>query len=131
MADTIKFENGTKVQVEEGWEGVVVDHSKGWVSVKADADGEVLKFRADTLAVVADAKPKKIAKQPTECECGCGELANKRYRQGHDARHKGALLREARAGNEDAMAELEKRGWSKFLVTKRMEREATKAAEAA
>ena len=124
MTDTIKFENGTKVQVEEGWYGVVVDHAKGWVSVKADGDGEIQKFRAGTLAVVETAKPKRTAKEPTLCECGCGEMAVRKFRQGHDAILKGRLLREARAGNAEALAELEQRGWSKFLVTKRMQREA-------
>lgn len=124
MADTFKFENGTKVQVEEGWEGVVVDTNRGWVSVKADVDGEIQKFRAGTLAVVAVPKAKRTAKEPTLCECGCGEMAVRKFRQGHDQRHKGNLLRAARAGNEAALAELEQRGWSKFLVTKRMQAEA-------
>ena len=48
------------------------------------------------------------------CTCGCGEPVHHRasFRPGHDSRHKGNLLRAARAGDGDARAELRFRGWA-------------------
>lgn len=51
------------------------------------------------------------------CGCGCGELVKpgSRFRQGHDARLKGDLLRAARAMKPFAITKLRAYGWLKFL----------------
>jgi hypothetical protein len=72
------------------------------------------------------------------CECGCGaEIFGKkaRFKTGHDAKLKSALLAEARAGNSEAVERLSELGWSHFLVERKSdiakaEREAKKAAKA-
>lgn len=38
--------------------------------------------------------------EPNLCLCGCGEQVSRRFRQGHDARLKGVLLRVARGEEE-------------------------------
>lgn len=56
------------------------------------------------------------AKEAKPCLCGCGEsTGGGTFRAGHDARYKSTLIREAMAGNEEATATLEARGWTKFL----------------
>lgn len=54
---------------------------------------------------------------PRICVCGCGEpTKGGEFRMGHDARHKSALIKEALAGgNDDALAEIERRGWLSHL----------------
>lgn len=48
------------------------------------------------------------------CECGCGEYTRGgRFLPGHDAKLKSALLARARAGDTEAQAELERRGWAR------------------
>lgn len=42
-----------------------------------------------------------------------------RFRQGHDAKLKAVLIREAIAGDKRAAEKLESLGWSKFLEAKR------------
>jgi hypothetical protein len=60
-------------------------------------------------------KPKPRPKEGKPCRCGCGELTGGgEFRIGHDAKYKSALIREARANNAAALAELEQRGWMKF-----------------
>lgn len=52
------------------------------------------------------------------CGCGCGSVPNKqgsRYMPGHDGRHKGRLLAQVKAGNQDARTELISLGWGHFL----------------
>lgn len=53
------------------------------------------------------------------CTCGCGETPKgetAEFMPGHDARYKSHLIREVRAGgNDEAHAELERRGWLHFL----------------
>jgi predicted nuclease with RNAse H fold len=46
------------------------------------------------------------------CECGCGAVVRARFVQGHDAKLKSRLLREAATGS-DASATLRKLGWSR------------------
>ena len=62
---------------------------------------------------------KKAARtpDPKPCECGCGTMAKpgSRYLPGHDAKHKSALIKDAKAGKKTAATELAKRGWTKFL----------------
>lgn len=54
------------------------------------------------------------------CECGCrSTTGGGRYLPGHDAKHKSSLIKEALAGSEEAIATLEKKGWTKFLDKKR------------
>lgn len=53
------------------------------------------------------------------CGCGCGEEVARRYRPGHDARHKGALLVAAR-GTDTRLAEraawqMLDAGWGRYL----------------
>lgn len=67
------------------------------------------------------------------CECGCGETVAKRsaFRQGHDQRLKGILLRRVDNGDADAAAELVDRRWrTTGEVTARLAKAARKAAEA-
>ena len=46
------------------------------------------------------------------CVCGCGGTTKGGdFLPGHDARHKSALFREARAGNAEALAEIDQRNW--------------------
>ena len=55
------------------------------------------------------------------CVCGCGEQTKGgQFIPGHDARHKSNLINEVLAGgNDEAEAELERRGWTKFLNKRR------------
>jgi hypothetical protein len=66
------------------------------------------------------------------CECGCGETVAKRssFRQGHDQRLKGTLLRLVDACDANAAAELVDRGWrTSGEVTARLAKAVRKAAE--
>ena len=57
---------------------------------------------------------------PRSCECGCSEMTSgTRFRQGHDAKLKSALIRAALAGEDGAELRLFELGWSKFLEAKR------------
>lgn len=49
---------------------------------------------------MADDKNLRLTVRPGQCGCGCGEQvrATSKFRPGHDARTKGALLRCHRAG---------------------------------
>jgi len=49
------------------------------------------------------------------CGCGCGSPVRARYLPGHDARHKSALVRAARSGDERARGELVRLGWGRFI----------------
>jgi hypothetical protein len=47
-----------------------------------------------------------------QCVCGCaGTTKGGDFLPGHDARHKSALFREARAGSAEALAEIDQRNW--------------------
>lgn len=49
----------------------------------------------------------KKSATPRECACGCGEMTGGgTFRPGHDARHKGNLLRAIRAGGDEGTAAL-------------------------
>jgi hypothetical protein len=50
------------------------------------------------------------------CGCGCGADVRQRYLPGHDAKHKSRLLREARAGSDEAVANLTRLGWIRSLT---------------
>lgn len=72
--------------------------------------------------LLAPPKPKKKKgpkpkPTPRACVCGCNEMTKGgEFLPGHDARHKAALIREVKAGgNDEAYAELERRGWLHFL----------------
>lgn len=39
-----------------------------------------------------------MTKNPT-CGCGCGETVTRQFKQGHDARYAGALVRSVRDGS--------------------------------
>ena len=55
------------------------------------------------------------AKKP-DCQCLCGEqTGGGKFRPGHDARHKGALIRKALEDHAASIAELETRGWTSHL----------------
>ena len=81
-----------------------------------DALKEVMRQMAgkDGTKKAGKAKPraKAKAKQPQKCECGCGKLTKGgRFLPGHDARLHSRLLKAAKDGNDEAKAELRKRGW--------------------
>lgn len=64
------------------------------------------------------------------CGCGCGVPINpqRSYRPGHDARHRGILLRAHDRGDKDATALLLAKGWkSQLELDKRDEKAAKKA----
>lgn len=57
---------------------------------------------------------------PSLCQCGCGAPVARRYKPGHDARHKSALVTQAveattPSSREAAIAALIERGWESFL----------------
>lgn len=59
------------------------------------------------------------------CHCGCGgSTKGGRYLPGHDAKHKAALVGDARKGSKRAANKLEKLGWAKFLEAARLKRSA-------
>lgn len=76
------------------------------------------------------------------CECGCGVVVNNHFAVGHDAKHKGALLRAFDGGSSEAGDELVERGWrtanelqerrekAEIKATMKAGREAAKAAKA-
>lgn len=78
-----------------------------------------------------------MAKRPiqadyAECLCGCGQEVNNEYKQGHDARHKGMLLRAFDSGTAEAGEQLVKRGWySKNELRQRRDKLETTAAKKA
>lgn len=48
------------------------------------------------------------------CGCGCGSLTSgNEFKQGHDMKLKSRLLKAARAGDEEALTELQRRNWWK------------------
>jgi hypothetical protein len=61
-------------------------------------------------------KTKTKAVTPSNtCKCGCGEPVTRSFKQGHDARLKGRLLRQYRTGTagekRSALAQARKLGW--------------------
>lgn len=53
---------------------------------------------------------------PTKtCGCGCGAPVSRRFKPGHDAKLKSVLLKAAREGDQSALRQLERHGWTKFL----------------
>lgn len=57
------------------------------------------------------------------CGCGCGEIVTpgSRFRPGHDARHKGNLIKRFRSGDQAAFLILKAFGWQKFLREEELE----------
>lgn len=45
------------------------------------------------------------------CMCGCGEVVSRRFKPGHDARHKSRLFAAAREGSAEAKDEIVAMGW--------------------
>jgi hypothetical protein len=70
----------------------------------------------------------KTKSNSPKCECGC-EATTKggRFRPGHDARLKSALVNEALGGSKRAVTKLEKLGWKKFLDAKLAKKASTPA----
>lgn len=61
-----------------------------------------------TASTNGAAKTKSKKGTPKECACGCGEMTGGGiFRPGHDARHKGNLLKRIDEGGEDGEAALE------------------------
>ena len=62
-------------------------------------------------------KPVKVKVPENDCGCGCGRKVFKRYAQGHDAKHKSALLTRVYhdINGEEARKTLVKLGWDKFI----------------
>ena len=48
-----------------------------------------------------------------ECQCGCGEPTPRRYRPGHDAKHKSAMAEAARNLDEGAIRQMIDMGWGR------------------
>lgn len=98
-----KLEAGMKVSVA-GVVGTVESVEQKRNGVWVVVDGK--RHREAAVTVVVD---------PSErvCECGCGLAVAKRsvFRQGHDQRMKGQLLRRHDQGDAEATAELLRRGW--------------------
>lgn len=70
---------------------------------------------------MAETKATPKRKTPQQCLCGCGSLTGGgRFRPGHDAKLKGALIKQIRDDNAKASertmarAKLEELGWGKF-----------------
>jgi hypothetical protein len=73
-----------------------------------------------TAVRLAPARVPQVAPTPTgQCGCGCGEHVRRRYRPGHDARHKEDLIRAALSGQVEAETRLVELGWSNFLENRR------------
>jgi hypothetical protein len=87
---------------------------RGFRRANADADVDVTPQAYGRKAAAMQAI---LAQFPRACACGCGEpTKGGEFRMGHDARHKSNLIKEVLAGgNEDALAEIERRGWLSFL----------------
>jgi hypothetical protein len=66
------------------------------------------------MAALAVRPPGRVAEgdMMKQCVCGCGGTTKGGdFLPGHDARHKSNLFKEARAGNADALAEIDHRNW--------------------
>jgi hypothetical protein len=82
---------------------------------------------AAAKAVASKGKASKPAPTPKACGCGCAEMTKGgEFAIGHDAKHKSGLIKTAlkREGGlpmtvKAAEAELERRGWTKFLEKSR------------
>jgi hypothetical protein len=71
---------------------------------------------------------------PAMCQCGCGQVLAKKssFRQGHDQRHRGNLLRRLERGDVDAGEELVRRNWcSRSEATVRLNKQTRKEARKA
>lgn len=72
---------------------------------------------------------KKDAPKLTPCNCGCGELCERRYVRGHDSKHKSKLLAVIYDHSPDrkpsevanARAEMEELGWTGRINAKKAE----------
>lgn len=74
-------------------------------------------------------KAKKVV-ELRPCGCGCGTMVPRSFAVGHDARHKGALLRAFDAGDAEAGEELLARNWkSAEQLIERTDRAEAKAAK--
>lgn len=60
---------------------------------------------------VVEAVEVPAVKQLNECACGCGAMVKGEFKQGHDQRLKGQLMRAAIAGDDEAIEKLIARGW--------------------
>lgn len=73
-------------------------------------------------------RPRKVREiRPCGCGCGADVTSPARYRAGHDAKHKSAMVAAALAGDKAAEQTLADLGWTAFL-TKAQDRVAAKAA---
>jgi hypothetical protein len=85
----------------------------GHVQMTADSEVESTPHGYKRKAAALEAI---LAVFPRVCACGCKEeTRGGEFRMGHDARHKSNLIKEALAGNDEAQAEIERRGWLSFL----------------
>ena len=55
---------------------------------------------------VVEAVEVPAVKQLNECACGCGAMVKGEFKQGHDQRLKGQLMRAAIAGDDEAIEKL-------------------------
>lgn len=103
----------------------VIRNVENMVKVANDPEVQKLKQLAaekkESDRAIAKAKKADTAKQQrratgNSCECGCGgTTGGGRFLPGHDAKLKSQLVKAALSGDSNATADLERRGWTKFL----------------
>jgi hypothetical protein len=118
LDEAVEFLSGTGMNV------VVVDDespSLGWTGEDGDIDGTTTDEEiAELDEIMQEADTELDAMAFPLCQCGCGfRTKGGRYLPGHDAKHKGALMRvlyynEGFEAGEVAKLELQLRGWLKF-----------------
>jgi len=59
----------------------------------------------------ANARKARKPKESKPCHCGCGKTTFATFAMGHDAKHKGELLRSFDKGDQKAAADLINHGW--------------------
>lgn len=98
-----------------------IEVDKGWTGEDGDIDGTASdEDIAELDAIMSEADAELDAPAFPLCHCGCGgRTKGGRYIPGHDAKHKGSLMRKVfYLGDTDegeaARLELVLRGWEKF-----------------
>jgi hypothetical protein len=82
--------------------------------------GAVPQFSSPRGLGPSDGRDAKKADVPRPCACGCGELTRCHFVSGHSATYMSQLVKQALAGNQAALAELEQRNWmNAYFASKR------------
>lgn len=108
-----------KLNEAKSWAGPWMTRSEQGVPKPPRAlQGAAATARANAAQRAAEGNGK--VKEAKSCLCGCGgQTKGGTFVTGHDARYKSALIREALAGNVEAQAEIERRGWQAHLEKSR------------